>query len=77
MIKVNSSNIKDIANRITCDSSIWHDEVGRTTMTLCALVEDANRFGCAIPALVPDYFGGQVSVLAVPDAQNRRHEWHF
>lgn len=77
MMKVNSNNIKDIANQITCDSLIWHDEVDSVTMKLCGLVGDANRFGCAIPALVPDCWGGQVAVLAVPDAQNRRHEWHF
>lgn len=75
MIKFKKSEIKTLANRLTCNSELFGDEVISITSQLASLSNSANEFGCPIKGEISDCWGGTVTVVAMPDV--RKHSWSF
>lgn len=75
MLKFRKTEIKALANKLTCNSELFGDEVCDVTSQLTSLSNFANEFGCPIEGKISDYWGSTVTVVAMPD--KRRHSWSF
>lgn len=72
-----SADIRRVAGILTGDSWLFGDEVDTVARELGELRREANRFGCAITASIPDMWGGDICVTALPAPECIRHEWSF
>lgn len=75
MLKFKKSNIEAIANKITCNSELYGDEVGSVFYQLTKLSNSSNTFGCEMVGEVDNCWGGTVTVMAIPDKY--QHSWSF
>lgn len=75
MIKFRKSEISALANRLTCNSELFSDEVVSVTSQLSDLSISANQFGCNMEGKIATMWGKTVTVVAMPDV--RRHSWSF
>lgn len=75
MIITRNSDLQVVAQKITCDSELFGDEVMSVLSELASLVRDAEEYGCEFTRQVGDWWGGSVSVTAVPS--HRNHSWVF
>lgn len=75
MIKFKKSEIKTLANRLTCNSELFGDEVASVTSQLVLLSNSANEFGCSMEGKIRNCWGGTVTVVAMPDV--RKYSWSF
>ena len=67
--------IKKLTEKITCNSEIFGDECDAVAHDLSVLSQSANELGCEIIDTISDWWGGTVTVTAVPDVY--KHEWTF
>ena len=75
MLKFKRSEIEKVANKITCNSELFGDEVVSVTSQLASLSNSANEFGCLMEGKISDCWGGAVTVVAMPD--KFKHSWSF
>lgn len=75
MIKFRKSEISALANRLTCNSELFSDEVVSVTSQLSELSISANQFGCDMEGRIATMWGSSVTVVAMPDKY--RHSWNF
>lgn len=75
MIKFRKSEIKALANKLTCNSELFGDEVASVTSQLVSLSNSANEFGCSMEGKIHNCWGETVTVVAMPD--KCRHSWSF
>jgi hypothetical protein len=75
MLKFRKSEIKKIAEKITCNSELFGDEVSSVISDLTSLSDSANELGCELTGEISDCWGGKVSVIAIPN--KRKHQWIF
>lgn len=75
MLKFRESEIKKIANKITCNSEIFADELSSVIADLTALSNSANELGCELEGVISDCWGKKISVIAIPN--KRKHSWTF
>lgn len=75
MLKFKKSEIETLANKITCNSELFGDEVTSVTSQLASLSNSANEFGCPMEGKISDCWGGAVNVVAMPD--KFKHSWSF
>jgi len=75
MLKFKKSEIMSLANKLTCNSELFGDEVETVVYQLSSLSASANQYGCAFTDAVRDCWGNSVTVTAIP---NRfRDSWTF
>lgn len=75
MLKFKKSEIETLANKITCNSELFSDEVMSVTSQLSELSNSANEFGCPMQGKIRNCWGETVTVVAMPDV--RKHSWSF
>ena len=75
MLKFKRSEIEKVANKITCNSELFGDEVVSVTSQLASLSNSANEFGCPMEGKISDCWSGAVTVVAMPD--KFKHSWSF
>lgn len=75
MLKFKKSEIKTLANKLTCNSELFGDEVYEVTSQLISLSNSANEFGCPIEGKISDCWGNTATVVAMPD--KFKHSWSF
>ena len=75
MLKFKKSEIKALANKLTCNSELFGDEVASVIAQITSLSNSANEFGCAMEGKIFDCWGSSVSVIALPD--KTKHSWEF
>lgn len=75
MLKFKRLEIENVANRLTNNSELFGDEVASVTSQLVSLSDSANEFGCPIEGKIRNYWGGTVTVVAMPD--KCKHSWSF
>lgn len=75
MLKFRKSEIKKVAEKITRNSELFGDESSSVIAELTSLLNSANELGCELTGEISDCWGGEVSVIAIPD--KRKHQWTF
>lgn len=75
MLKFRKSEIEKVANKITCNSELFGDEVTSVTSQLASLSNSANEFGCPMEGKISNCWGDSVTVVAIPD--KFKHSWSF
>lgn len=75
MFKFRKSEIMSLANKLTCNSELFGDEVEAVVCQLSSLSASANKYGCIFTGTVRDCWGNSITVTAIP---NRfRDSWTF
>lgn len=74
-MKYYKKDIQDVANKLTCNSDLFGDEISMVIFQLAELSNSANKFGCPMYGTVNDCWGGIHNVVALPN--NHRHNWSF
>ena len=75
MIKFKKNEINKLAEKLTCNSELFGDEITSVRAQLVALSNSANEFGCAMEGKISNYWGSAISVIALPD--KTKHNWSF
>ena len=75
MTKFRKSEIEVLANKLTCNSELFKDEVDAVICQLTSLSNSANEFGCPMEGKISDCWGSSVTVVAMPD--KFKHSWNF
>lgn len=75
MLKFRKTEIEKVANKLTCNSELFGDEIYEVTSQLISLSNSANEFGCSMEGKISDCWGNTVTVTAMPDV--RKHSWSF
>ena len=71
MIEFRKNEIKALANKLTCNSELFGDEI----MSVISQLTSANEFGCSMEGKISTCWGGSISVVALPNKV--RHNWTF
>ena len=74
-VKIQKKRNQKIAEKITCNSELFGDEVSSVISDLTSLSDSANELGCELTGEISDCWGGKVSVIAIPN--KRKHQWIF
>lgn len=75
MIEFRKNEIKALANKLTCNSELFGDEIMSVISQLTSLSNSANEFGCSMEGKISTCWGGSISVVALPNKV--RHNWTF
>lgn len=75
MFKFKKSEIMSLANKLTCNSELFGDEVEIVVCQLSSLSASANQYGCAFTGAVRDCWGNSITVTAIPN--HFRDSWTF
>lgn len=75
MFKFKKSEIMSLANKLTCNSELFGDEVETVVCQLSSLSASANQYGCAFTGAVRDCWGNSITVTAIPN--HFRDSWTF
>lgn len=76
-IRFYKSEIKNLANKLTSNSELFGDEVDSVISQLSTLSNSANEFGCQIEGTICNFWGSNITVVAMPDEKNKKHSWSF
>lgn len=75
MLKFRKNQTEKVACKITRNSELFGDEISSVIAELASLTNSANELGCELTGEISDCWGGEVSVIAIPD--KRKHQWTF
>ena len=75
MIEFRKNEIKALANKLTCNSELFGDEIMSVISQLTSLSNSANEFGCSMEGKISTCWCGSISVVALPNKV--RHNWTF